>query len=369
MVLSSPASRFVKPFKVPSASGTEEWIRPRDIIASVGNFQNLLFDKRLILCPARYGARISQAFTATEESITINIEEVFIEDDIKVTVASPTGNQEYNHTDGVGTMSREIAKEIGKAVKRQSPVRQVRIMGSKGMLSTDHTLRGRAVVLRPSMIKFEAPTARNIEIATAFDKPIPYFLNRPLIMILEGLGVPYKMFKKFQDKAVSEAEGAIHTLSKAANLLQRHGLGTSYRLASVMNNLAKLRISSLDGDRFFDKTMEFAKNDVLRGIKHKARIPVPGAWTLVGVADVHKFLEPGEIFACVKPPGGKRIYLEGPVVISRSPVIHPGDVQMAYAIGLPPADSCFEMEKLENSVVFSVLGEPPSAGFKDRRPF
>ncbi|KAF5337043.1 hypothetical protein D9611_003329 [Ephemerocybe angulata] len=349
---------FVKPFKFKG-----EWVRARDIIASIGSFDDLDFDPNLARCPARYAARISQAFTATDASISVDVEEVFFAPDIEKVVGK---GLKYVFTDGVGTVSLEVAEDIWRKLKgtrrrlrslTQCPAAfQIRFQGSKGMVSVDHTLQGRAIVLRQSMIKFEAPSENNIEIARAFDRPTPYFLNRPLVMLLEGLGVKYAVFKKFQDIAVKKTEEAVEDLGKAGDLLQCHGLGSSFRLPSIMNSLVKLGITTLVGDRFYDKALEFAKNHILRLIKHHARIPIPGAWTLVGVADIHKYLQPGEIFACVKPPDGPATYLEGPVVISRSPTIHPGDVQVAHAIGTPPPGSCFEREPLANTVVFSVLG-------------
>ena len=93
-----------------------------------------------------------------------------------------------------------------------------------------------------------------------------------------------------------------------------------------MLGLHKLGFDALRDD-FFQKSLEFAIHHVLRELKQHARIPVPGGWTLVGVADVHDFLEAREIFACFKSPDtGKTVYLEGPILISRSPTIHPGDV-------------------------------------------
>ena len=105
--------------------------------------------------------------------------------------------------------------------------------------------------------------------------------------------------------------------------------------------------------------MDFAVNHVLRDLKYHARIPVPGpdSWTLVGVADVHKYLREGQVFVCVDSQQHGLLYLEGPVMVSRSPYIHPGDVQVAYAIGAPPAGSPFSRESLRNTVVFSVVGE------------
>jgi RNA-dependent RNA polymerase len=311
-------------------------------------------------CPARYGARISQSFTATDASIAIReVEEVIYVEDMN------TLDGRYCFTDGVGTMSKELGIEIsqelrskrrrGRYNKNHPRAYQVRFMGSKGMLSVDHSLNGRVVCLRPSMIKFEAPQSPEIEIARAFDRPGPYFLNRPLIMLLEGLGVPFDVFKKFQDKAVQETYQSTQSLAHAARTLESHGLGTSYRLPSVMLALEKLGINDISSD-FYRKMLQYAINHILRVLKNYARIPIPDAWTLVGVADVHKFLKEGEIFACIKPTHGSAIFLEGPVLISRSPTIHPGDVQIAIAIGKPPESSCFSKESLPNTVVFSVLG-------------
>jgi RNA-dependent RNA polymerase len=54
------------------------------------------------------------------------------------------------------------------------------------MLTVDHAIKGDVVCLRPSMIKFDAPDSNIVEIAQAFDRASPYYLNRPLIMLLEG---------------------------------------------------------------------------------------------------------------------------------------------------------------------------------------
>ncbi|KAG6850830.1 hypothetical protein H0H93_008133 [Arthromyces matolae] len=349
---------FVKPFRDPNHG----YVDARKIISSIGSFENLPFDPNLMLCPARYGARISQAFTATDVSITIHPEEVLHIPDIK------TASGKYCFTDGVGTISRELAIEVSKEIKSYSrrfrrmtayaPALQVRFQGSKGMLSVDHALGGRAICLRPSMVKFEA-TSLDIEIARAFDKPGPYFLNRPLIMLLENLGVKYEVFKQLQDRAVLEANQSTQSLDKAARLLEMYGLGSSFRLTSAMLGLAKLVDHNRLEDKFYQQLMECAIHHVLRLLKNRARIPVPNAWTLVGVADIHKFLQQDEIFACLKPVEGPVIYLEGPVLVSRSPTIHPGDVQIVRAIGHPPKGSCFAQEPLFNTVVFSVLGPRP----------
>lgn len=345
---------FVKPFNDPSHG----LVNAATIIASLGSFRELAYDPTLIRCPARYGARISQAFTATDSSLSIEAEEIFKEDDIE--------RNGHCFTDGVGTISPDLARAIhaalrkkkgllGRRTKTYPKAFQIRFQGSKGMLSVNHRLDGDSVVIRPSMIKFDAPHSNDIEIARVFDKPGRFFLNRPLIMLLEGLGVPFEVFEKLQDDAVRNVHASVESMERAARLLESYGLGASFRLTSVMLSLHKLGVKPLE-DVFWQQMMDFAVNHVLRELKHHARIPVPGGYNLVGVADIHGFLKEGEVFVCIDDPSGGVTCFSGPVMISRSPTIHPGDVQLVRAIGRPPPGSPFEREQLRNCVVFSTLG-------------
>lgn len=176
---------FMRPFKMP---GVEGIMNVDTVIAGLGIFHGIQYDPGLMQCPARYGARLAQAFTTTEAAVEVEVEEVFNVDDIK----TPDGRRCF--TDGVGTMSKELAMDIWRALKEKS-VRhrrygrcmpkaiQIRFQGSKGMLSLDPLLKGRAICLRPSMKKFEAPGSMTIEVAAVFNKPAPFYLNRPLIML------------------------------------------------------------------------------------------------------------------------------------------------------------------------------------------
>src|SRR6267378_3485974 len=94
-------SRFVKPFQDHEKGS----INAKSIIKSIGTFDNLQFDQKLIYCPARYAARLSQAFTATD-SVEVEVEEILYIDDIHTT------DRKYQFTDGVGTLSRDLAREI-----------------------------------------------------------------------------------------------------------------------------------------------------------------------------------------------------------------------------------------------------------------
>jgi len=115
------------------------------------------------------------------------------------------------------------------------------------------------------MVKFNAPESRTIEIAEVFDRPKKCYLNRPLIMVLENLGIDYAVFEKYQDIAVLQVQESTRTLESAARMLEIFGLGTSFRLTSIMLNLSKrLGFDSLYRDSFYQQMLKYAVNHVLR---------------------------------------------------------------------------------------------------------
>lgn len=208
------------------------------------------------------------------------------------------------------------------------------------MVSVDGTLRGRRLCIRPSMEKFEAPHSLTLDIAQAFDRPLPAFLNRPLIQILEDLGSDASAVMAIQRRAVEDVESARSSLLKAANLLERNGLGSAARAPSTLRRISRLLGSDNLGawvDPFASFWIDLGIVDALSSIKFKARIPVEGH-TLVGVPDEDGVLGEGEIFACIRKPGQADEYLSGDICISRSPTIHPGDVQVSSAFAPLRAD-------------------------------
>ncbi|KAG8856325.1 hypothetical protein FRB96_006476 [Tulasnella sp. 330] len=333
-------------------------VNAETIRTSLGDFRHL--ERQ----PARMAARMSQAFTATEPSVTLEVEEVFPAPDIE--------RNGSNFTDGIGDISREMADEIARSLQSGVSGRkrfyvtpsayQFRMGGFKGVIAVDYKLHGMEIKLRKSQSKFVSPGSLEIEIAQAFWKPKPVYLNRNLVMILETLGVPAHVFVKLQDEAVRDIKTATQSLRNCATLLlDMHGCGTSFRLSSVFLSLSKLGIGLREegpmhvlNDGFINRAIEFAANHVLRVIKHKARIPVKGSYTLVGVADIHGYLAADEVFKKDK----RTQYLEGRVLVTRSPQAHPGDAQFVYAIGAPPPDSPFTSNRnpRHNCVVFSTQG-------------
>ncbi|CAG7851523.1 Probable RNA-dependent RNA polymerase SHL2; AltName: Full=Protein SHOOTLESS 2 [Serendipita indica DSM 11827] len=348
-------------FMTPFTTSDGQYVTSESIRRSLGDFSKVIY------CPSRYGARLSQAFSSTEPSITIKVNEIrFIPD--------KESDQGSLYTDGVGTMSPQVAEEIwakyteprSKRSRRRLKTPsafQIRLGGLKGMLCVDSRLQGRVVCVRDSMNKFHS-NDREVEIARAFDRPMTMFLNRPLIMLLETLKVPLEPFMALQTKAVEETRDAMKSFDTAARLLEQYGLGTAFRLTSVFLQLHKLDVALALKDQsqgllpFLGRMLQFVENHILRDLKYKARIPVPNAWTLVGVSDEYDYLGENEIYARVRTIDGEEQYLEGPVMISRSPTVHPGDARMVWAIGKPSRGAPPGLEDLTNCVVFPCKGHP-----------
>ena len=112
-------------------------------------------------------------------------------------------------------------------------------------------------------------------------------------MILEDLGVRKEAFIDLQDLAVAAARTIDDSIDKFRTVVSSHNLGSAYRLRDTLRRLQEdcnMDLKS-DGktiamdDPFFRKLRRVAMNDILRDIKHSARIPIDGSYLLVGVAD------------------------------------------------------------------------------------
>ena len=116
-------------------------------------------------------------------------------------------------------------------------------------------------------------------------------------MLLEDVGARRESFIGLQGLAVERARTIDDSISQFNDVLASHNLGSSYRLRRIMERLQDRynmdfkserseRLPTIPMDNpFFSQLRQVAMNDVLRDIKHSARIPVPDSYLLVGVAD------------------------------------------------------------------------------------
>ncbi len=149
------------------------------------------------------------------------------------------------------------------------------------MIALDDRLRVDALCLRPSMIKFGGSKATDIEICGAGFKPLPMYLNRQVIKILEDLGVPDQSFLKLQEEAVERLRITASSPINAAYFLKRNLVGKAAGLSTLIRRLFYLDFDYSDDD-FLRNVVELAVLVQLRELKHRSRILVVNGMTLYG---------------------------------------------------------------------------------------
>lgn len=313
----------------------------RMLIKGLGDFSR-------IRCPAKCAARIGQAFSETPAAVTI-----------APGVAKEIPDVERNgrvFSDGVGTVSKRVLKKIWsslQATRKGKPVLfQIRYGGAKGMIALDSRLKGDALHLRPSMIKFPGSNSLDIEICNGGYRALPYFLNQQSIKILEDMGVDDGFFLFHQAREIERLRSTTSSASLASTFLKRHGIGDRIGLPWFIRKLETLGLSFRD-DPFLSNVVEVAVLIELRSLKYKSRIPVENSYTLHGIMDETGFLEEGEIFCTVEVGGKDSVIVQKNVVVTRSPALHPGDIQLANALHPPYGSPLLD---LRNCVCFSQHG-------------
>lgn len=147
--------------------------------------------------------------------------------------------------------------------------------------------------VRPSQQKFDAPESTALEVAYTYCRHMFFFLNRPLIKVLEDLQVPHKVFLDLLKDAVQKAEELKVYVRESRRQLTLHGLGESFAVTDLVENVGSLlKTNKIEPFKdsgglatFIAEALEFAEVHILRLLKLKARIPVPKAHVGVAVAD------------------------------------------------------------------------------------
>jgi len=216
------------------------------------------------------------------------------------------------------------------------------------MISLDTRLEGEALLLRRSMIKFTGSNASDIEICGSASRPLPMYLNRQYIKIMEDLGVDPDVFMELQTDAVERLRRTTLSAVNAASFLERELVGKTARVPWLIRKLYYVGFKFLE-DPFLRGTVELAVLSQLRELKHRSRIFVEQGVTLYGIMDETDTLAEGEIYCRTD----KEVII-GKVTITRAPALHPGDVQVANAVDVPDESP---LNALHNCIVFSQQGQ------------
>ncbi|KAL2755351.1 hypothetical protein ACRALDRAFT_2105455 [Sodiomyces alcalophilus JCM 7366] len=319
------------------------------IIRSLGDFKH-------IRVPARCAARIGQAFSETPSYVSL------VSNDIKAyaipDVKSDDGERIFS--DGIGYISQGALDVICDKLGGARPTGlQIRWAGAKGMLCLHAVVPGRSIYLRESMIKFPSDDRENLEICDAATKPLRFVLNRQMIKILEDMGVRDDWFLSLQARELNRLRAVTADAYNTGTFLQLQGIGNGFYLSTFIKTLDKYGIDYRTDD-FLRTMVESVVLRELRLLKHKARIPVPKGVTLFGVMDETGFLAPDEVYVTYDRDHrfGRSLIddslVDGRVLVTRSPALHPGDIQLAK-MKTPPAGH--PLRALRNCIVFSRRGE------------
>ncbi|KAK3617197.1 hypothetical protein LTR56_025453 [Elasticomyces elasticus] len=313
------------------------------VIKELGDFTH-------IRTPSKCAARIGQCFTDTTASVTLKEGEKGSLD-----VVERNGR---DFSDGCGTISRLLLNDVfrvyGSRQQVKPTVLQIRFQGAKGVVSLDSRLQGRQLLLRSNMEKFGGSPDQVLEICGASFRPLPMVLNRQFIAILTDLGVTTESFLQLQTEEVNKLRGMLTSACGTSSRLDTLEMAKASRLPSLITDLEDIGLD-YHGDAFLYGVVEMAVVNCLRDIKYRGRINVSEGVTLYGIMDETGYLKEGEIYVVTEkaPDGGRREEIRNEVIITRSPAMHPGDVQIVNAVGVPE-DS--PLKKLSNVIVFSQHG-------------
>ncbi|KAF2211972.1 hypothetical protein CERZMDRAFT_68227 [Cercospora zeae-maydis SCOH1-5] len=313
------------------------------VLRALGDFSK-------IRTPAKCAARIGQNFTDTNTSVRLTQEQVFNLDMIV--------RNGRDFADGAGTISLDLLRDVWRVYGTKRLLKptalQIRFQGAKGMVALDTRLRGKRLMLRDNMTKYVTESVWDFEICGAAFRPLPMILNRQFIKILEDLQVPLEAFTTLQDAAMRRLRLMTQSAINTAHFLNEVSHSKASGLPTLIQYLGQIGLD-YHADDFLYKSVELAVISELRDIKHRGRIPVEQGVTLYGLPDETGYLREGEIFVITEkaPEGGKQILVKNNVAITRSPALHPGDVQLVNAVDVPANNPC---RQLSNVIVFSKWG-------------
>ncbi|KAK4549268.1 hypothetical protein LTR36_007727 [Oleoguttula mirabilis] len=313
------------------------------ILKKLGDFSNFRV-------PAKCAARIGQNFTDTNATLDLKPTELF-----ELEMVQRNGR---DFSDGVGTISLDLLKEVWKVYGKRRSLKptalQIRFQGAKGMVSLDTRLSGRKLLLRENMIKYKTKNLWNLEICGAAFRPLPMFLNRQLIQLLENLGVSEHDFMELQQLAMDKLRCMTTSAINTATLLEDTESPKTTRLPELIKALGEIGLD-YHQDHFLYGVVEMAVVIKLGEIKYRGRIRVAQGVTLLGILDETGYLREGQVYVVTEsgPEGGREVWRKNRILITRSPAMHPGDIQLVNAVDVPPGSP---LEKLSNVVVFSQHG-------------
>eukprot|EP01133_Synstelium_polycarpum_P008058 gene8058-9468_t len=254
-------------------------------------------------------------------------------------------------SEGIGYIGKKTAREasIAGGYPEDTSSFQIRVGGNKGVITVHPTIE-EGLYLRKSMHKFNTPLPprphdRVLEVISIASRKTCH-LNRQIINLLTGLGVPDAYFMRLQATALMN----LATMFKDKQALQ-HIIKEMHIFGDKnINNDADISIE----DPLIAGSMQLAYQKKLNQIKDRAFIPLEKARVLLGVLDETSSLQQDQVFVRISNEDGTITTITGPVIVCKNPCLHPGDVRVLQAVDIP------SLHHLIDIVAFASKGFVPN---------
>ncbi|UJR07128.1 hypothetical protein I4U23_011416 [Adineta vaga] len=317
---------------------------------SVETIRNWMGDFRNIHPVAKMAARLGQSFSTSKKGLELTNQEYRKISDVYVNGVC--------FTDGIGIIApwliKKLYEKLGIGENSYHPCAfQIRFGGYKGMVCLDVANRisepDVGLYLRDSMNKFDSSNY-SIDIIRGSSMPSAGFLNRQIILLLSCLGIDDEVFLSMQDKMLHDLQILKTNPKEASDFLRNMGGsgGNGYH-AFLLEYLKRFNQSS---DPFVQQILVTLQGFLVKELRTKARIFVPNTWCLFGVIDETRDLQYGEVFIQIeqKNESGNLVTktLTGPIIVTRNPCFHPGDIRRLIAKDIPA------LRQLKNVIVFPI---------------
>lgn len=192
----------------------------------------------------------------------------------------------------------------------------------------------------------------------------PYYLNRNVILLLGYHRVQNEAFVDMQKNMLEELDSMLENPLQAMRMISRLG-GPDQAQRTRLVNMLRCGLSPSVDPFIFDCGLAIRAHH-LYGLRKKARIYVKDGAVLMGGIDVLDVLPEFCVFVQVRKStrdNGRDIFSDaelyepivGPVMVTKHPVMHPGDVRMLLAVDIPA------LRSHKNIILFSHRGSRPEA--------
>lgn len=313
---------------------------------------------------AMFSARLGQGLSSTFKCFDVNPSWIRYVDEVK------TQDGAYMFSDGCAAISPSIAQRAASALQLTTvpSAFQIRLAGIKGMVSVDPRLEGDVICVRPSMKKFEAPQHTAFEVV-GWSRPLHARLNKQIIQILSALGLPDEKLIGVQKQAFEDIASAAFPSSFASpedrtacvdKFEKRWKI--SVKPGSLEHSAVAMMRAGFDPQKepYLKSILTSLGLRQLQDIHSMARIPIKNGRYAIGIMDEFGVLEPGQVYfkmstsaSSSQASSSEFVTHTGPLCISRSPCLHPGDARFVDAVDVP------ELAHLVDVIVFPQKGARP----------